>query len=72
MPYIGHILTSEGVQADTGKVMAILEMTKPTDVAGVRRILGTVNYLAKFFPHPFPNIRATSRADPKRTTLSMG
>ena len=26
-------------------------MTKPTDVAGVRRILGTVNYLAKFLPH---------------------
>ena len=51
MPYIGHILTSEGVQADPGKVQAILEMTKPTDVAGVRRILGTVNYLAKFLPH---------------------
>ena len=33
MPYIGHILTSEGVQADPGKVQAILEMTKPTDVA---------------------------------------
>ena len=47
MPYIGHLLTSEGVQADPGKVKAILEMTKPTDVAGVRRILGTVNYLAK-------------------------
>ena len=51
MPYIGHILTSEGVQADPGKVQAILEMTKPTDVAGVRRILETVNYLAKFLPH---------------------
>ena len=51
MPYIGHILTSEGVQADPGKVQAILKMTKPTDVAGIRRILGTVNYLAKFLPH---------------------
>ncbi|CAB4015329.1 Hypothetical predicted protein, partial [Paramuricea clavata] len=26
-------------------------MKQPTDVAGVRRILGTVNYLAKFLPH---------------------
>ena len=51
MPYIGHILTSEGVQADPGKVKVILEMTKPTDVAGVRRIPRTVNYLAKFLPH---------------------
>ena len=51
MPYIGHILTSDGVQADPAKVQAILEMKQPTDVAGVRRILGTVNYLAKFLPH---------------------
>ena len=26
MPYIGHVLTSEGVQAEPGKVKAILEM----------------------------------------------
>ena len=26
-------------------------MKQPSDVAGVRRILGTVNYLAKFLPH---------------------
>ena len=51
MPYIGHILTSDCVQADPAKVQAILEMKQPTDVAGVRRILGTVNYLAKFLPH---------------------
>ena len=51
MPYIGHILTSDGVQADPAKVQAILEMKQPTDVAGVRRILGTVNYLVKFLPH---------------------
>ena len=50
MPYIDPILTSKGVQADPGKVKAILEMTKPTDVAGVKRILRTVNYLAKFLP----------------------
>ena len=50
MPYIGHILTSDGVQADPSKIQAILSMNPPTDVAGVRRILGTVNYLAKFLP----------------------
>ena len=51
MPYIGHILTPEGVKADPAKVKAILEMKQPSDVAGVRRILGTVNYLAKFLTH---------------------
>lgn len=51
MPYICYILTPDGVQADPAKVQAVEEMKKPTDVAGVRKILGTVNYLAKFLPH---------------------
>ena len=50
MPYIGHILTSNGVQADPSKIQAILQMKQPNDVAGVRHIFGTVNHLAKFFP----------------------
>ena len=50
MPYIAHLLTSEGVRADPSKVEAILQMTKPEDVQGVRRILGMSNYLAKFLP----------------------
>ena len=29
----------------------MLEMTKPTDVAGVQRLIGFVNYLNKFLPH---------------------
>ena len=51
MPYIGHILTPDGVKADPAKVKPIVEMKQPSDVAGVRRILGTVNCLAKFLPH---------------------
>jgi hypothetical protein len=51
MPYIGHILTSDGIQADQAKIQAILNMQPPNDVAGVRRILGTMNYLGKFLPH---------------------
>ena len=35
MPYIGHILTPDGVKADPAKVKAILEMKQPSDVAGV-------------------------------------
>ena len=50
MPYIGHLLTSEGVRADPSKVEAILQMTKPEDVQGVRRIVGMTNYLARFLP----------------------
>ena len=49
MPYIGHLLTADGVKADS-KVEAIVNLAKPTNVPGVRRILGMTNYLAKFLP----------------------
>ena len=50
VPYIGHLLTSEGVKADPSKVEAVIRIEKPTDVAAVQRIMGTVGYLAKFLP----------------------
>ena len=50
VPYIGHLLTSEGVKADPSKVEAVIRMEKPTDVTGIQRIMGTVGYLAKFLP----------------------
>ena len=48
MVYIGHLLTMDGVRANLSKVEAILQMTKPQYVQGVRQILGMTNYLAKF------------------------
>ena len=50
MPYIGHLLTADGVKADPSKVEAIANLAKPTDIPSVRRILGMTNYLAKFLP----------------------
>ena len=49
--YIGHILSADGVQPDPEKVRAIQEMPPPTDKKGVERLLGTINYLAKFIPN---------------------
>ncbi|MCG7876437.1 MAG: RNase H-like domain-containing protein [Candidatus Thiodiazotropha endolucinida] len=48
--YIGHVLTQEGIKPDESKLKAISEMPAPTDKKGVMRLLGTVNYLAKFVP----------------------
>lgn len=50
VPYIGHLLTSQGLKPDPEKVKAIIEMPKLQDVAGVRRFIGFVNYLSKFMP----------------------
>ena len=48
--YIGHILNAKGVQPDPDKIKAIRDMPAPQDKKGVERLLGTVNYLAKFIP----------------------
>ena len=45
---MGHKLTDNGVEPDPAKVAAITEMPKPTDKAGVQRILGICQYLSKF------------------------
>ncbi len=48
IPFIGHLLTPEGIKADPAKIKAILSMEKPTDVSGVQRLIGMVKYLGKF------------------------
>ena len=42
--YMGHLLTDEGLQADPKKLQTIQELEKPSDVAGVWRIIGMVKY----------------------------
>ena len=48
--YLGHMITPQGLKPDPEKVKAVLNMPKPTDVKGVRRFCGFVNYLARFMP----------------------
>ena len=50
VPFIGHILTPQGLKPDPCKVKAIVDMPDPTDAQSLRRFLGMVNYLAKFLP----------------------
>ena len=48
--YMGHILGSEGLQADPEKIQAIQNMPRPTGIHGVQRLIGGVTYLSKFLP----------------------
>lgn len=50
VPFIGHLLTADGVKLDPRKHDAINNMPKPSDAKGVLRFLGMVQYLAKFLP----------------------
>ena len=47
-PFIGHVLTSEGIKPDPGLIEAVLKMERPSDVAAARRLVGLVKYLSKF------------------------
>ena len=51
LPYIGHVLTQNGVKPDPAKVAAIKQMPRPTCNEGVRRFLGHVNYMGRFLPN---------------------
>ena len=50
VPFLGYLITKEGLKADPAKIRAVLEMPTPTDVASVHRFIGFTNYLSKFLP----------------------
>ena len=50
VPFLGHIITADGLKPDPDKVKAIDDMPRPIDIEGVQQFNGFVNYLAKFLP----------------------
>ena len=48
IPYIGHVLTRDGLKPDPFKIDAIKDMSRPIDVKGVQRLVGLANYLTRF------------------------
>ena len=51
MKFHGHVFSQDGLKTDPEKVRAIVEMPRPTDKAGVQRLLGMVNFVSKFIPN---------------------
>ena len=50
VPYIGNVISSEGLKLDPEKVRAMRDMPPPTSKEEVRQFLGSIQYLAKFLP----------------------
>ena len=50
-PFIGHILTPEGLKPSMETVTALLNMPQPQDKTATRRFLGIITYLSKFCPN---------------------
>lgn len=49
--FLGHILDEDGIRPDPEKVEAIVNLSPPTNVTEVRRLLGMINFLGKFVPN---------------------
>lgn len=49
--FLGHEISEAGVRQDPDKTRALLAMSPPTDIPGVRRILGMLGYYRKFIPN---------------------
>ena len=48
--YLGHKVTADGLGIDPGKVRAVLEMQKPSDIPSLQRFLGMLTYVQRFIP----------------------
>ena len=48
---LGHLVSSEGILPDPKKVEVIQNFQPPTNVTGVKRFLGVVNFFRRFIPN---------------------
>ena len=49
--YLGHVVSSKGLEPLTSKVTAIVDAPSPCDVSELKSLLGSVNYYGKFLPN---------------------
>ena len=53
IPYLGHLITKDGIKPDPKKISAIKDWPTPTSVLNVRSFLGLANYFRRYINHFF-------------------
>jgi hypothetical protein len=51
VPFLGHMVSLEGITVDPSKVKEVLEWKPPTTVSEVRSFLGLADYYQRFIPN---------------------
>ena len=46
--YMGHVITSDGLEADPNNIKVILNIPIPTEKEAVQRLVGMTNYVQRF------------------------
>ena len=51
VPFLGHVLSEDGISVDPGKVQEVMDWKAPTLVHEVWSFLGLAGYYSRFIPH---------------------
>lgn len=51
LPYLGYILSTEGLRPSPDRIEAILNYERPSSLRSLRRFLGMANYYRRFIPN---------------------
>ena len=51
VPYVGHVLSKDGLKPDPEKIRAVQEMKPPQNTKELKTFLGFIQYLGKFMPN---------------------
>ena len=48
--FLGHLISAKGIKQEPNKLKAPQELPTPTDVSGIKRVMGMFSYYRKFIP----------------------
>ena len=51
LTFFGHVISPNGIKPDPEKIKSIVELSRPTNIAGLQSFLGLVAFVRKFIPN---------------------
>src|SRR5690625_2781859 len=70
--FLGHIIGQQGMRPHPRKIEAVNKLRPPTDVKGVRSVLGLFGYLRDYIPNYAKLTEPLTRLLKKKTTFEWG